>query len=91
MKHFFIYLFLINAFAFALMLTDKRKAIKNQWRIPEKTLLAVALLGGSFGCLAGMYAARHKTKHLQFSIGIPILFAIQVIALILLYSGNTVG
>lgn len=90
MKPFFIYLLLINALAFALMLIDKRKAIKSHWRIPEKTLLGVALLGGSLGCLLGMHTARHKTKHLQFSIGVPILFAIQVIALIALCS-NTVG
>lgn len=90
MKPLFIYLLIINALAFALMLIDKRKAVKNRWRIPEKTLLGSALLGGSLGCLLGMYAARHKTKHLQFTLGVPVIFAVQAIILIFIYS-NTVG
>lgn len=90
MKPLLIYLLIINALAFVLMLTDKRKAIKGRWRIPEKTLLASAFWGGSFGCLLGMYAARHKTKHPKFSIGVPVILAIQTTILILIYS-NTVG
>ena len=66
-----IYLLIINAIAFALMLIDKYKARKNLWRIPEATLMAAALLGGSIGALIGMYTVRHKTRHAKFSIGIP--------------------
>lgn len=80
-----IYLVLINAVAFALMLADKHKARKNLWRIPESTLLTAALLGGSLGAIAGMYAARHKTKHLKFSVGLPVILALQVITGIILY------
>lgn len=80
-----IYLVLINAVAFALMLADKHKARKNLWRIPEATLLTAALLGGSLGAIAGMYAARHKTKHLKFSVGLPVILALQVITGIILY------
>lgn len=80
-----IYLVLINAVAFALMLADKHKARKNLWRIPEATLLTAALLGGSLGAIAGMYAARHKTKHLRFSVGLPVILALQVITGIILY------
>ena len=90
MKPLLVYLTLINALAFALMLIDKVKAKKNLWRIPEATLFAVSLLGGSLGCLAGMYTARHKTKHPKFTIGIPVVFAIQIMVFILLYA-NTVG
>ena len=80
-----IYLVLINAVAFALMLADKHKARKNLWRIPEATLLTAALLGGSLGAIAGMYAARHKTKHLKFSVGLPVILALQMITGIILY------
>ena len=52
-----LYLFLINALGLLLMLADKAKARKNLWRIPERTLMTVAALGGSLGCLIGMYTA----------------------------------
>ena len=77
-----IYLFLINALGFYLMLADKRRAKKNLWRIPERTLLTVAALGGSFGALLGMRLSRHKTRKDGFSVGIPVLLALQVIFLI---------
>lgn len=80
MKYLLVYLILVNAVGFLLMLTDKQKAVKNKWRIPEKVLLTTAVLGGSLGVMGGMYAARHKTLHLTFSLGVPILFALQVTA-----------
>ena len=86
MKLLLIYLLLINAAGFALMLADKYKAKKNHWRIPEATLLGVALLGGSLGCLLGMHIARHKTKHIKFSVGLPLIFLAQ--ALLLLFLGK---
>ena len=51
----YIYLFLVNAVAFFLMLADKAKAKKKKWRIPEATLIGSAIIGGSIGALAGMY------------------------------------
>ena len=78
MKYFFLYLLIINAAAFLLMLTDKQKARKNRWRIPESTLIMTAVLGGSIGTLAGMYLFRHKTKHLKFALGVPAILVIQV-------------
>ena len=74
----FPYLFLINAAVLLLMLEDKRRARKNLWRIPERTLLSIAVLGGSIGCLLGMYTIRHKTLHLKFSAGIPLILVIQL-------------
>ena len=65
------YLLMINLAAFAMYGIDKRKAIKDQWRIPEKTLLLVALLGGSVGAFAGIQTFHHKTKHWQFLLGVP--------------------
>lgn len=71
------YFLTINAIGFLLMLADKQRARKNLWRIPERTLLTAAVLGGSIGGLAGMYLFRHKTKHLKFTLGIPLILAIQ--------------
>ena len=78
------YLILINAAAFLLMLSDKQEARKKRWRIPEKVLMGAAVIGGSLGALAGMYTFRHKTKHPLFSIGIPVILALQIILAILL-------
>lgn len=80
------YLFLVNAAGFALMLIDKQKAKKNKWRIPERTLMTVAAIGGSPGSLLGMYAFRHKTQHPKFTIGIPVILALQIVAAVILYS-----
>ena len=79
MKYLFLYLLLINAAAFLLMLIDKQKARKNRWRIPERTLMLSALFGGSIGALFGMYTFRHKTKHLKFTLGIPAILIGQLI------------
>lgn len=83
-----VYLLLINALGFALMLADKRKAQKNRWRIPEARLITVAVLGGSLGAIAGMRLFRHKTRHPKFSLGLPVIFAIQVILILLLFSSG---
>ena len=61
------------------MLIDKRKAQKNLWRIPERTIMSVAVSGGSVGVLLGMYAFRHKTKHLKFTIGVPVILSVQIL------------
>ena len=89
MQYVLVYLLLINALGFALMLTDKKKAVRKQWRIPEATLISVALLGGSFGCIAGMRLFHHKTKKPAFSIGLPIIFCMQVIGLLILHLVKT--
>ena len=73
-----LYLILINAASFLLMLADKLKAKRSAWRIPEKTLLGIAAAGGSIGALAGMYTFRHKTKHIKFTLGIPVILMVQV-------------
>ena len=78
MKYFLLYLLLINAVAFLLMLVDKLKARKNRWRIPERTLFGSALLGGSIGAILGMYTFRHKTRHLSFTLGMPAILIAQV-------------
>lgn len=84
MKYKIAYLFLINALGFTLMLADKHKARKKLRRIPEKTLMLVATLGGSVGSLVGMYTARHKTRHPKFTLGIPLLLVVQILLVIFL-------
>lgn len=76
-----IYLIAVNAVGFFLMHADKERAKKHRWRIPERTLFAVSLLGGSAGAWAGMYVFRHKTRHWYFVAGIPAILVIQIIAL----------
>lgn len=78
MKYFLLYLLLINATAFLLMLMDKQRARRNRWRIPERTLLGAALLGGSIGALMGMYTMHHKTRHLKFTLGVPAILIAQI-------------
>jgi len=82
MEYFILYLCTVNALGFALMLADKKKAIKKQWRIPEKTLLGVALVGGSLGSLIGMSTCRHKTRNPKFIVGIPIMLVLQLVAIL---------
>ena len=60
---------------------DKHKARRNQWRIPEKVLLGIAFVGGAFGALAGMRVFHHKTKHVQFVIGVPVACVLWVVIL----------
>ena len=79
-----VYLLLVNAAGFLLMLVDKIKAKRNLWRIPEATLMGVAAIGGSIGTIAGMNLFRHKTKHPKFYIGLPVILALQIILVSLL-------
>ncbi|MCR5686200.1 MAG: DUF1294 domain-containing protein [Lachnospiraceae bacterium] len=77
------YLIIINAAAFVLFGIDKKRAKSSEWRIPEKTLFAAALLGGSTGAIAGMYIFRHKTKHWYFVIGMPLILILQIVGAVL--------
>lgn len=69
----------INVITFAVFGIDKLKAVKDKWRVPEKVLFLLALLGGSLGAIIGMYSFRHKTKKIAFKIGIPVILIAQII------------
>lgn len=84
-KVFYLYITFINIISFFLMGYDKRQAIKNKWRIRERTFFIFSILGGSIGNLIGMYIFHHKTKHLSFKIGIPIILIFQILILSFLY------
>ena len=77
MKLFAIYLAVMNVLGVAVMWSDKRRARLHRWRIPEKVLFGVSLLGGSAGTWAGMYLFRQKTKHWYFVVGMPLILVCQ--------------
>ena len=77
-----LYLLVMNITGIAVMAIDKSKARHHAWRIPEKTLFLVSLLGGSLGTWAGMYIFRHKTRHWYFVAGMPAIFFIQIAVLV---------
>ncbi len=79
-----LYLIVLNLLAFALMALDKSKARRGARRIPEKVLFLAALAGGSVGALLGMYACRHKTRHLSFVLGLPVILLLHLTAALLL-------
>ena len=74
-----VYLLLMNLIGFVLMGLDKRRAKRDAWRIPEKTLLLTALFGGSIGSIFGMRKFRHKTKHWYFWYGLPAILITQIL------------
>lgn len=67
----------INAAAFLLFAYDKRRAIKHQWRVPERTLLLSCLLGGAIGGYAAMILFRHKVRKWTFKLGVPLLILLH--------------
>ena len=75
-------LFALNLITFIIYGIDKFKAKKAKWRIPESTLLLLAVFGGSIGAWLGLQVWRHKTQHKKFYIGIPMILTLQVIATI---------
>lgn len=77
-----IYLIIINIIGFLVMYIDKQKAKKGKWRIPEKTIFIITVLGGGIGTISGMYAFRHKTQKLHFTIGLPAITILEIIGVI---------
>ena len=82
-----IYLIVINVVTFLAFGLDKLKARADAWRIPEKTLLGLAVIGGSIGGILGMRIFRHKTRHKQFSVGLPLILAVQIVLVVVLLRG----
>ena len=82
MKYLLIYLGIINLVGFFSMFLDKQKAKRGKWRIPEKTLFLLAIIGGSLGTTLGMHVFRHKTKHWYFKFGMPMILIVQIVLII---------
>ena len=81
-----IYFAVMNVLDFFLMFLDKRLARRHKWRIPEKTLFLLPLLGGSIGALLGMRVFHHKTKHWYFVWGIPAILLAQIALAVWIYT-----
>lgn len=77
-KYICIYIAIINFIGFFIMWYDKHQAKWGKWRVPEKTLFIITLLGGSIGTILGMYKFRHKTKKLYFTIGFPTILISEI-------------
>ena len=84
LKNVLIYLLIINIVSFGIMWYDKHEAKINEWRVPEKTLFILALLGGSLGEMIGMYTFHHKTKKWYFKYGFPIIMICQIVLVLFL-------
>ena len=82
LKYYVLYLLIMNVLDFVLMWRDKRRAQQRQWRIPEAVLLGVGALGGCFGGFVAMHLFRHKTLHLLFKMGFPVMMLIHVVMFI---------
>lgn len=80
------YLAVMSLLGFLVMGIDKRKAVKRAFRIPEKTLLLIAFIGGGIGSFIGMYFFRHKTKHAKFVISLPISAVLYLVVMLKLYT-----
>ena len=82
------YVLCVSLAAFLLMGADKRRARRGDWRVPERTLVLAALLGGAPGALLGMWAFRHKTRHWQFRFGLPAILLLQAALLLWCLAGG---
>lgn len=77
-KEIYFYLVAVNIITFLLYGEDKNRSRRHAWRIPEKTLLGAAVIGGSAGALLGMKFFHHKTRKPKFYIGVPLILLIQL-------------
>ncbi|MDD6070010.1 MAG: DUF1294 domain-containing protein [Clostridiales bacterium] len=88
-----LYLIVMNVMTFIVYGIDKQKAKRGKWRISEKTLMMLAVFGGSIGAWIGMQVFRHKTKHLLFVIGVPLIFFVElgIVIYFILMSYHIIG
>ena len=84
-KVLFYYLAAVNVIALILYGVDKRKAKTHKYRISEKKLIGIAVIGGSIGAILGMLIFRHKTKHWYFRFGLPLILILQIVAGFFIY------
>lgn len=81
----FIYLIAISIFAVIITIYDKIRAMGRKWRVKENTLLLVSALGGSVAMYITMQIIRHKTRHIKFMLGIPIIIILQLLIIFLVW------
>lgn len=85
-----VYLVIMNVYVFFLCRHDKLSAILGKERVPEKDFFVLSFFGGSIGMIVGMYAFRHKTKHVSFVLGIPFIMAVQACIVWFLVKNGTI-
>ena len=73
-----LYIIVMSFITFIIFGVDKKRARRHEWRISEKVLFALAIIGGSIGAIIGMIAFHHKTKKWYFRIGMPVILAVQI-------------
>lgn len=83
-----IYLVVVNAGTFIMYGIDKFKARHSKWRVPETTLLGMAVVGGSVGAWLGMSVWHHKTLHKKFKYGVPLILILQIVLVVLTSCGT---
>lgn len=83
MKYAILYMGLINILTFCVFGIDKKRAIQGAWRVRERSLFLLAILGGSPGAIAGMCYFRHKTRKFYFVAGMPVILTLQIVGLML--------
>lgn len=76
-----LYVVIISLITFIIFGVDKKRARRHEWRISEKTLFALAIIGGSLGAIIGMIAFHHKTKKWYFKLGMPLIVAVQALGI----------
>ena len=84
LKYLCLYLVVINAITLLAYGIDKMKAKKGAYRIPEKTLIVLAIIGGSIGAILGMVLFRHKIRKPRFAVGLPVILALQIAAAVVI-------
>ena len=87
---FYVYLGIINLITFAVFGLDKRKAQRHRYRIPERTLLFLSVIGGCYGALLGMYRFHHKTRHRKFTVLVPVCCMLWLV-IVLQYAYDFLG
>ncbi len=85
MKLFYLYLIVMNMITYIVFAIDKKRAIRGAWRIPEATLFGLSIAGGSVGGILAMRICRHKTKHMSFALGLPVILMIQIAIFLCVY------
>ena len=81
------YLLAVNLLAFILYGIDKKRARNREWRISERMLIGIAVIGGCIGAILGMHVFHHKTRHWYFRYGLPVILIIQVLLVWFFYNG----
>lgn len=82
-QYIFIGILYINLLTFIMFGIDKKRAVRDAWRIRESTLLILSLIGGSVGALVGMTVFRHKIRKMKFVMLVPVFFAMHLVLLLL--------